>query len=189
MVRLIPICGPATPGTRSAGGAHAERPNHQILYQQPYNLLVGGAFDTSQLSSKEKEMKRNCLKCGAEFVVGRRKNKVYCSRRCAHAAFCKRFRDRRPESTKRYERACFESLKKIVRDYKLAHPCPCGELDPVCLQLHHRDPKTKKFTISNVMRSKSESQILKEIEKCDVLCANCHLKYHYLNPVLSGIRN
>jgi hypothetical protein len=40
---------------------------------------------------------------------------------------------------------------------------------------HHRDPSTKDFTI----RSRWDlSKVLPELEKCDVLCANCHRLHH-----------
>jgi hypothetical protein len=51
----------------------------------------------------------------------------------------------------------------------------CGENRVVCLDLHHRDPNTKSFTISNAYRLRVGLQTLAvEIAKCDVLCANCH---------------
>jgi hypothetical protein len=53
----------------------------------------------------------------------------------------------------------------------------CGETHPRCLDYHHRDRATKHLAIS-VLKSRSYSlEILKaEIEKCDLLCANCHRK-------------
>lgn len=44
---------------------------------------------------------------------------------------------------------------------------------------HHRDPREKEITISEAMRrSFGRARILAEIAKCDVLCANCHVKLH-----------
>lgn len=41
------------------------------------------------------------------------------------------------------------------------------------LHFDHRDPANKKFTIgANTTRPLDE--IVAEMEKCDVLCANCH---------------
>jgi hypothetical protein len=48
------------------------------------------------------------------------------------------------------------------------------------LQFHHRNPREKDFTISNACSwGWSIERILKEMEKCDVLCANCHAKRHW----------
>ncbi len=53
----------------------------------------------------------------------------------------------------------------------------CGESHRACLQFDHRDPKDKNFSISRGMRGTYCWQtILKEIHKCDILCANCHAK-------------
>ena len=55
----------------------------------------------------------------------------------------------------------------------------CMESDFVCLGFHHRDSFDKNRSISQmVQRGNSLDMILKEIEKCDVLCANCHMKIH-----------
>lgn len=51
----------------------------------------------------------------------------------------------------------------------------CGEKDPICLEFDHRDPLTKEFNIGEGY-NKSEKDILQEISKCDIVCANCHRK-------------
>ena len=57
----------------------------------------------------------------------------------------------------------------------------CGYPDPIVLHFHHKNPKTKSFTIGQNVTAKSWKSILKEIKKCNVLCANCHLLHHYNN--------
>jgi hypothetical protein len=55
----------------------------------------------------------------------------------------------------------------------------CGENDPVCLDFHHIDELNKAFKISwGVSTALPWEDILYEIDKCDVLCANCHRKEH-----------
>lgn len=63
-----------------------------------------------------------------------------------------------------------------VRQYKADRGCSdCGERDPIVLDLDHIDRGSKKFTLSNAVRlGVSIEKILKEIEKCEVVCANCH---------------
>ena len=46
----------------------------------------------------------------------------------------------------------------------------------------------KEFTISNEMRNKSREAIQAEIDKCVVLCANCHRKLHYYNLSLEELK-
>lgn len=55
----------------------------------------------------------------------------------------------------------------------------CVEDDPVCLDFHHTDPKTKVAAVSHMVAKQfAKAGILAEIEKCIVLCANCHRKEH-----------
>jgi hypothetical protein len=61
--------------------------------------------------------------------------------------------------------------------YLLAHPCvDCGEDDPVKLDFDHRDPAQKKGNIGSLSAGKPWRLVLREIEKCDVRCANCHVR-------------
>lgn len=55
----------------------------------------------------------------------------------------------------------------------------CGENDIACLDFHHTDKDDKDFSISAVVKDYSWDRILEEIEKCEVLCANCHRKEHF----------
>ncbi|GAC1388941.1 MAG: hypothetical protein NVS4B11_04540 [Ktedonobacteraceae bacterium] len=68
------------------------------------------------------------------------------------------------------------------KDYKGKLFCAeCGENHPACLQFHHKDRKEKSFTISHIVGSSTYSlkTIIKEIDKCEVLCGNCHAKRHW----------
>ena len=58
----------------------------------------------------------------------------------------------------------------------------CGENHISCLDFHHIDPIKKEFEIAKAINQLSieKNKILKEIEKCIVLCSNCHKKFHYL---------
>lgn len=46
------------------------------------------------------------------------------------------------------------------------------------LEFHHRDPATKEFGLGNFQGS--WDRLLREAEKCDLLCANCHRTRHAL---------
>ncbi|GAC1388942.1 MAG: hypothetical protein NVS4B11_04530 [Ktedonobacteraceae bacterium] len=72
--------------------------------------------------------------------------------------------------------------REWLRKYKSNLFCvECGEKHPVCLQFHHRDRKTKKFAIGNMAGRDDVSlkRLMNEIEKCEVLCVNCHAKRHW----------
>ena len=67
------------------------------------------------------------------------------------------------------------------RELKATKRCErCGEAEPDCLHFHHRDPRAKELTLTQaVARAWSRQRILTEAAKCEVLCANCHLKHHW----------
>jgi hypothetical protein len=57
--------------------------------------------------------------------------------------------------------------------------CPLKSIGYVSdeLDFHHIDPKSKEFTISS-LKNRLPSLVASEINKCCVLCANCHRRHH-----------
>jgi hypothetical protein len=51
--------------------------------------------------------------------------------------------------------------------------------DQACLDFHHLHDKS--FNIGNQCRDKGVASIKNEVDKCVVLCANCHRKLHFYN--------
>lgn len=48
-----------------------------------------------------------------------------------------------------------------------------------CLSFHHREPKIKSFNLDlRNIGNRSWDVILREFEKCDLLCMNCHGEHH-----------
>lgn len=56
----------------------------------------------------------------------------------------------------------------------------CEFADGRALEYHHKDPNKKEFTIGQIMAMPID-KILKEIEKCELICANCHTIEHRKN--------
>lgn len=55
----------------------------------------------------------------------------------------------------------------------------CDESETVCLDLHHLDPNEKEINVADAIRlGWSKEKIQAEVDKCVVLCANCHRKVH-----------
>ena len=46
------------------------------------------------------------------------------------------------------------------------------------LEFHHRDASKKEFS-GDYIKSMAWDKVKKEIDKCDLLCANCHREIHY----------
>lgn len=72
-------------------------------------------------------------------------------------------------------------IKLWYKSIKSSLSCArCGERHPATLQFHHRNRSEKDFSISAaICRGLSVQTIEVEMAKCEILCANCHLKLHY----------
>jgi hypothetical protein len=67
--------------------------------------------------------------------------------------------------------------RALMLAYLIAHPCvDCGQSNPVMLDFDHRDPADKKGNVTELAVRKPWRLVLVEIAKCDVRCANCHLR-------------
>ncbi len=74
-----------------------------------------------------------------------------------------------------------EEISEWFASYKAELACiECGENHPACLEFHHRNPAEKDIDLGKAVKQGwSIQRILAEMEKCDVLCSNCHRKRHY----------
>jgi hypothetical protein len=68
---------------------------------------------------------------------------------------------------------------KWWKEYKKLYSCKeCGENHPACICFHHHNDN-KEANVSKLVLDGSIEALLKEIEKCIPLCANCHAKIHW----------
>jgi len=82
--------------------------------------------------------------------------------------------DRHLKNVKERKDAARLVAREYVWQYLSNHPCiECGESDPVVLEFHHRHEKDKPISVLTAA-GYSIATIQAEIDKCDVLCANCH---------------
>jgi hypothetical protein len=79
--------------------------------------------------------------------------------------------DKRRDATRRYR----EAVNAVINEAK---DKPCADcnyyFDRVCMDFDHRPGEVKAFTVSVARRGMPLHQVLAEIAKCDVVCANCH---------------
>lgn len=70
-------------------------------------------------------------------------------------------------------------LKQKCIDYKGGKCEICGYAKcNSALEFHHLDPSQKEFQLSNARKSKWE-KTKSELDKCQLLCSNCHNEVHY----------
>ena len=64
--------------------------------------------------------------------------------------------------------------RNYIYNYLLQHPCiDCGESDPVVLEFDHKSKKLENISVF-LGKNYPLNTIKKEIQKCEVRCANCH---------------
>ena len=67
---------------------------------------------------------------------------------------------------------------------KLGGKCrKCGIDKSYLLDFHHRDPREKEGELSDFSKGYELEKFFNELDKCDLLCANCHREFHYLNSL------
>jgi hypothetical protein len=76
----------------------------------------------------------------------------------------------------------FKKNKIIEIKEKSQGCCKCGEKKHYLLDFHHVDSYTKSFQISQG-ESKGLKRLLAEIEKCVLMCSNCHREFHYFEKI------
>ncbi len=82
-------------------------------------------------------------------------------------------RERYVANASRRKRALIAERTAYLIEFFRERPCvDCGEADPLVLEFDHVGQKN--FSISVGIRGHKWQSVLDEIERCEVVCANCH---------------
>lgn len=115
---------------------------------------------------------KKCVLCGDAFIANVA-TRCYCYN-------CSPFGLSSADALKHKKR----TLKRKLISYKGGCCEKCGYSKcEGALQFHHKDPKLKEFTLSQINLNDSTfsiEKVLNEVDKCELLCANCHAEQHYL---------
>ena len=103
-----------------------------------------------------------CIKCRSDYDKKRYKNK--------NGKEKQRLKDKNKKTAKRNSLFLYNYLKE--------NPCVnCNEDDPIVLCFDHLDANTKHDNVANMVSGYySIKRIQEEIDKCQVLCMNCHTR-------------
>ena len=84
------------------------------------------------------------------------------------------------KEVKARKRAVILAHQEYILNYKKDKGCSnCGYKEyPEILQFHHKDKKEKSFTIGKKF-GKNIEIIKQEMDKCILLCPNCHAWLHF----------
>ena len=124
-----------------------------------------------QQNKKQAETKtlttRYCEICGAKFETNSY-NRKYCYE-CSPTDI---------EKSKKIT-ALRQAMKRQAVKMRGGKCEKCGyDKSIYALQFHHIDPATKSFGLSNGETTKSWAEYQQELQKCILLCANCHAEEH-----------
>jgi hypothetical protein len=122
------------------------------------------------------------LRCSicARQLTGRQRR--FCSRHCKNA-----------DTNNRHQNYLAQSARGLAR--KLAYIQASGGKCTLCgysrnvaaLAWHHRDPASKSFELDlRNLSNRSEASLERELEKCDLICCNCHAEVHYPRLMQAG---
>ena len=141
-----------------------------MVERQPSKLNVASSTLVSRsnfLIAKRCIQMLNAMKSAEEI---REYNRLYYRKNRKHLLLSQKEKNRRLAKNRR----------KWLVEYKKSQKCVrCGESHPATLTFHHKNNAEKSFEIGNIVGlGVSIERILKEIEKCEVLCANCHAIEH-----------
>lgn len=81
-------------------------------------------------------------------------------------------------------------IRLLAIDYLGGKCAYCGYLRyPEVLEFHHTDPTKKEFNVSSKGHCRGWEKVKQEIEKCILLCANCHRELHVEQKLAASKRN
>jgi len=115
------------------------------------------------MESKPREIEKECSKHGSCLHVYVINAKRYRCKKCRVDAVQKRR----------------EVVKIKAVDYKGGKCEKCGYNKYVgALDFHHTDPTQKDFAIASKGYTRSWEKVKNELDKCMILCSNCHREIH-----------
>lgn len=156
-------------------------PNHVKINDKPANLqnrkfcLLCSPYKHHNTRDITKyifsETEKFCPKCNTtkpieSFYKTNKKYQSYC-KSCNH--------NHTVERQKKFKQQCI--------DYKGGKCQKCNYNKCfAALEFHHLDPTKKDFTIGHLKNHSFKNSIKEELDKCILVCANCHREIHYKYP-------
>jgi len=114
----------------------------------------------------------NCITCGSKLKGRQRK---FCSIKCKN----RDSNNRHQNYLTQQKRGKKRRLKLIKNKGSICENCGYSK-NQAALSFHHLDPSDKKFQIDiRACSNRKWNSLLKEANKCQLLCLNCHAEVHH----------
>ena len=112
-----------------------------------------------------RDKRKGTYRAWCKECLHKRKNELYALK------YKERYKDKLKENKNKHR----ELIRQKIKELKSGGCIICGEKEPCCLDFHH--VYGKDFTISQ-NHDVTLDTLISEVNKCVVLCANCHRKLH-----------
>lgn len=118
--------------------------------------------------------KECCESCGRNLKGNQTK---FCSKQCGVESW---YKNNGIRNTYHYQKLKGIKRKKMIVEMKGGCCEVCGYNKSLrALTFHHRDPSLKLFHLNlRDISIRSMDSIIEELNKCDLLCFNCHMELH-----------
>lgn len=129
-----------------------------------------------------------CPKCKNEKILElfcnnktKKDGKSRICKKCQKEHDLKSYNKHKISRQKRVRKRDLKQKEKFF-NYKQTLSCiKCNDTRGYVLDFHHKDPSKKENNVSNLVVS--PNKLKKEIDKCVILCSNCHREFHYLQKL------
>lgn len=121
-----------------------------------------------------------CVQCDKQLTYIGSRPKKWCSASCR--SLYRYENDIKYQQRNTYVEQTIRSKERKLKAIKLKGGCcsKCDQKHPAALCFHHVDPSVKSFNVdSRVFGNTKWEKIEKELDKCVLLCLNCHQILHY----------
>ena len=98
--------------------------------------------------------------------------------------YMKIYNKKHPERIRKWNKTRDDKITSLIRDEKEKRGGKCKKCgykkSLFVLDFHHKNPRIKKFNISDAKTKHYPlKEIMKEMKKCDLICKNCHAEITY----------
>ena len=101
-------------------------------------------------------------------------------RKLKHAEYSRKYYQANKEKVKVLSKANRAVGKARWSMFKASLKCvQCNFNHPAALDFHHTDPSQKENLVSKLVSNGCYAAAMEEVQKCTVLCANCHRIHHH----------
>lgn len=86
-----------------------------------------------------------------------------------------------------FRKTTIKRLKAYINELKSFGCSLCNEKRYWCIDFHHKDRLDKDYGISELVGFGSINKVIKELDRCILVCKNCHSDIHYRERVYTSV--